>query len=80
MACEWVKFGDTMAIVCHSGKRRNWCEFCHERPASKLCDGTVLDNKTCDAAICEVCATHGGKDIDYCPMHKWQAKQGALFA
>lgn len=36
--------------------------------------------KTCDAAICDVCATNGGKDIDYCPRHKHEAKQGALFA
>jgi protein-arginine kinase activator protein McsA len=80
MPCEHVKVGDTWAIVCSRGKRKNWCEFCHERPASKLCDAKIENGKTCDAAICDHCATHSDKDIDYCPRHKHEAKQGALFA
>ena len=79
MPCEHVKFGDTFAIVCGGGKRPRWCQFCHERPASKLCDHKLESGKTCDASICEVFATSGGKDIDYCPRHKHEAKQGALF-
>lgn len=80
MGCEWVKVGDTWAIVRFGGKRKNFCEFCHERAASKLCDATLHNGETCDAAMCDVCATKGGKDIDYCPDHKYEAKQGGLFA
>jgi hypothetical protein len=80
MPCEWVKFGDSFAICCSRGKKRHWCQFCHERAATKLCDAPLPGGKTCDAAICDVCATKGGNDIDYCPGHKDEAKQGALFA
>lgn len=84
MACEWVKFGDSYAMCCSGNKRPQWCAFCHERPATKLCDAKIIDfqtcgEKTCDAPICDQCATHAGKDIDYCPRHKEQAKQGCLF-
>jgi hypothetical protein len=80
MPCEHVKLGDTWAIVCSGGKKPNWCQFCHERPATKLCDHERAPGITCDASICDVCATSGGKDIDYCPQHKNEARQGALFA
>jgi protein-arginine kinase activator protein McsA len=79
MACEYVKFGNSFAICCSRNKKPQWCEFCHERPATKLCDHKLENGKTCDASICDHCTTNGGKDIDYCPRHKHEAKQGALF-
>jgi protein-arginine kinase activator protein McsA len=79
MACEYVKFGDTVAICCSRGTKPKWCAFCHERPATKLCDYKLENGKTCDAPICDHCTTNGGKDIDYCPRHKAEAKQGVLF-
>lgn len=87
MPCEYVKVGDTWGIVKTTGRRPVFCQFCHQRPATKLCDyeqstgGGLFGSKpiTCDASICDICATKGGKDIDYCPTHKHAAKQGGLF-
>jgi hypothetical protein len=85
MACEWAKIGGIAVHINHGGKHAMFCQFCHERPATKLCDYEIPDLEegrkphTCDASICSVCATSGGKDIDYCPRHKHAARQGGLF-
>lgn len=79
MACEWVKFAGTVAIVCSHGKKPKWCVFCHERPATRLCDFKV-GGRTCDAAMCDECATHIAANTDYCPDHRRYARQGELFA
>lgn len=78
MPCEWVKLpGGGVAHVRTSGRKPKFCPFCKERPATKLCDfrikvGDVGHTRTCDAPICEQCATIVGPDRDYCPVHKGQ--------
>lgn len=92
MGCEFVKLDgmEGFAVLC-GGKRRSFCQFCQKRPATKLCDFVVGKqakiergmqrrvDKTCDASMCAVCATDVGKNLDYCPKHKAEAKQGGLF-
>jgi hypothetical protein len=64
------------AIVCGRGlKSCHWCG----RLQTKLCDFPLSDKKTCDASMCDEHATHAGKDLDYCPMHKDAAKQKGLW-
>jgi len=55
-----------------------WCGFM----ATRQCDYRAAPNlRTCDAWMCEDCATSGRKNIDYCPAHKDKmATQGGLFA
>jgi hypothetical protein len=72
--------GPITAFVC--GGRRNQfkpCATCSHL-ATKLCDFPTGNGKTCDAPICDGCATEVGMGIDYCPKHK-DAKppQGELF-
>jgi hypothetical protein len=45
------------------------CEFCRMRPHTKLCDFPAGPGKTCDAKMCDRCATHVGRDLDNCPRH-----------
>jgi len=69
MTCERVTFpGGVTAIVC--GVRRPKCKSCG-RPAKLECDWKIPTRKsgTCDAAICERCATSVGPDKDLCPTH-----------
>lgn len=56
------------------------CEFCSD-VSTRQCDYKAAPGeKTCDANICDDCATSGGKNIDYCPRHKDVAPtQGGLF-
>lgn len=86
MKCETVKLpGGVTAIVCSRGSRSSKptiCQFCQERPATKLCDQIINSEgkkRTCDAGICDKCAASGGQGIDYCPNHaKHHALQGSL--
>lgn len=74
MVCHVVKFGNGTAIVCSRRQRRRRCPFCHKRDATKLCDHPT-GSGTCDAPMCENCATVVGLDRDLCPDH---ATQGEL--
>ena len=74
MPCDFVKLpGGGHAIIRRS--RRPNCQFCKLREHTKLCDfkvkvGDVGHTKTCDAKMCDVCATNVGPELDYCPNHK----------
>ncbi len=58
--------------------RRKTCRFCSRTYYDgKLCDYPV-GGKTCDAPMCNGCATRVGPDLDYCPNHKDQPQQGVL--
>src|ERR1700677_5238572 len=66
------------------GGRKKKCPFCKRGDVSKLCDFPVQHGKTCDAAMCDSCATtlrsqetdlgHGltklNDTYDVCPIHK----------
>jgi hypothetical protein len=63
--------------------RAQACKFCRIQTSTKLCDFVVGPNgKTCDAPICDKCATSVGENLDYCPTHKNAPKpaQQNLFA
>lgn len=88
--CEWLQGpnGETVHInYGRGGKKPKPCSFCHKRPTSKLCDYPVGDGKTCDAGMCDQCATRQGYQdtpvgtsglkrmndtVDLCPDHKHQ--------
>jgi hypothetical protein len=69
--CEWVKTPDGgLAVVCSPGRRAR-CSACGELGATLLCDGpppSGTRRKTCDARLCQSCATHTGRDRDLCPV------------
>ena len=71
MPCEGMRLttGET-AIVCSRGRAaQRRCGVCQGR-ATLLCDGAPpvgARRKTCDAPICQSCATHVGPDRDLCP-------------
>lgn len=76
MACESVKLPDGgTAIVC--GPRRPSKRCACGRPATLLCDWKVPGKRsgTCDAPICDRCATSPAPDKDLCPAHasEWEA-------
>jgi hypothetical protein len=60
------------AIVCSRGQRAKRCSNC-ESDATRLCDAPLRgrkEGKTCDAPLCERCATRlKGVDGDLCPAH-----------
>ncbi len=65
------------AIICSHGRRAPKCRFC-DRTSAKLCDFLLIGSKagkTCDAPLCDRCATSVGPDRDLCPPH---ARQGTL--
>jgi hypothetical protein len=72
MPCNMIDFGDgTTAIVCTRGRRQKPCRWCG-RPHTKLCDFPLSGakaGKTCDAPMCDRCATSVGPNLDYCPPH-----------
>lgn len=71
-----------------SGGRKKKCPFCKAYHVSKLCDFPMQHGKTCDAEICDNCATtlhsqetdlgHGltklNDTYDVCPIHKAAAQ------
>lgn len=69
MPCQPIKFDGGYAIVCARGRRRKRCSVCRQRPETKLCDHPTGPGKTCDAALCNVCAVNVGPDRDMCPQH-----------
>lgn len=83
--CETLRDtnGRVMGILCGGHRSRKRCSWCGRGYADKLCDFPVGRDKTCDAPICNRCATSVGEDRDYCPKHKdakLPAVQGSLFA
>lgn len=46
------------------------CSVCKRKTReSKLCDFRMGAGKTCDAVLCQACATHTEPDTDLCPTH-----------
>jgi hypothetical protein len=80
MICTPLKLDDgVIAIMCRSGRRQR-CKFCSTGSCTKLCDHPVRSG-TCDAPMCDRCATSVGPEMDYCPPHARHAeKQQSLFA
>ena len=71
MTCTRIPIGGGVAIVCTRGDRAKRCAGCG-RPATKACDWKLhgpKTGKTCDAPVCDTCATHVGPDKDLCPAH-----------
>ena len=75
MTCEVRKdnIGQVTAILCGSSRRQT-CKFCNHLWITKLCDFPVGHGKTCDAGMCEQCATNVAREVDYCPIHKGQTQ------
>jgi len=83
MNCEHVKIGGEDAIIC-GGPKKRLCEFCKRQYATRQCDFPIERRKagrkdprafkvvrtTCDAWMCEQCATAQGPNVDYCPPHE----------
>lgn len=69
-------------IHCRRGVTLGTCQECHQRPATKLCDGPLPKgvvhrrslipgaDKTCSKPLCARCAIHVPPDHDYCIDHK----------
>jgi hypothetical protein len=56
-------------------RKKDICRFCRNRYVTKLCDfpipvGDVGHKRTCDAGMCDQCATPIAHEVDYCPNHK----------
>jgi hypothetical protein len=80
--CKTVKLpGGGVAIVRMGGRRPPVCAFCGGE-STKLCDYRLEFNdqvrlqRTCDAPMCDRCATRVGVNRDYCPRHRAQEKLG----
>lgn len=71
MPCEAVKLpGGGYAMINRPNRPARPCSVCKRKVReAKLCDFPVGKGKTCDAALCEACATHKEPDTDYCPTH-----------
>ena len=82
MPCHTIKMpGGVMVVACSRNSRRSQCSTpsCTNY-SSKLCDYPVTRNgqpTTCDAKICDRCATSVGPDKDYCRPHAQLAAKGA---
>jgi hypothetical protein len=87
MPCEWLKSDDGTIIHINRGRgKKKTCPFCKRGTVSKLCDFPVGNGKTCDAEMCDQCATRKGfqdtplapglkrinDTVDVCPIHKNQ--------
>lgn len=71
MHCEFLGNG---VIVCGrpAPAKQQPCRFCARgRVGVKLCDWPTKpgSKRTCDAPMCEDCATSIGTDRDLCPPH-----------
>lgn len=65
-------------VACSRGSQVKRCK-CGKR-ATKACDYKLkgrLIGKTCDALLCDRCATSAGEDLDLCPVHA-RMKEGLL--
>lgn len=77
MPCLWTTLPDGTKVHINLGRQpRRRCGFCSLRWVTKLCDHPVEHGKrTCDAGMCDQCASHIGPDRDFCPPH---ARHAAL--
>jgi hypothetical protein len=72
MTCEKVQLPNGgVAILCFRGRkrRRALCQFCLRLEATRECDHPETLERTCDAAMCDRCATRIAPDVDLCPVH-----------
>lgn len=77
MKCAHIDLGGGVrGIVCTSGRKPapKRCSGCGEPTASLQCDFELRKGrrkgKTCDAFICNRCATQVGPNLDHCPEHR----------
>ena len=71
MPCDVISMpGGGHAIIRRSARPR--CAFCGTREHTKLCDHSdpTRISRTCDARMCDLCATRIGSNLDVCPDHK----------
>ncbi len=69
MNCQRVILPDGGAAIVCGTRRRQRCKC--GRPGTLLCDWKVPTKQsgTCDAPICDRCATSPAPDKDLCPKH-----------
>lgn len=91
MGCEWWRMpnGSVMHVnLGHTLGPKRFCKFCrrHYR-GGRECEFPVAEGRTCDAAMCDACATTLGRQeteiggglkrmndtIDVCPIHREHA-------
>lgn len=68
-----------VAHVCSRGRRGKPCKSCGA-PGTRQCDAPLFGakaGKTCDAWMCERCATRTGPNTDLCPAHASEARRRA---
>lgn len=71
MPCRYITLDDGTVVHLNVGRSRPvLCKFCRKRPHTKLCDHPRGMTGTCDAKMCDECATNVGPDVDFCPPHK----------
>lgn len=83
MHCTVIKNneGHPIGMICRGSRTpRRLCKFCQVEFARKLCDFDTGRGKTCDAPMCDKCATEVGTDRDYCPDHKHEKGEPAQAA
>jgi hypothetical protein len=71
--------GRLFGFACSRGSMSKPCKSCGRR-STKLCDYKLSGSKsgkTCDAPICDHCATSVGKNLDLCPVHARMQKESA---
>lgn len=69
--------GNIYGFACGRGPKRCKCG----RKSTKICDHQLtgkLAGKTCDAPLCDNCATPVGKDRDLCPVHARAAQKDSV--
>lgn len=85
--CLQIEIGGVRAIVRMSGKPPRMCAFCKVKYSTKLCDFALRNTSTggpdvqatCDAPMCDDCATSVGANRDYCKFHRPKETQETLF-
>jgi hypothetical protein len=78
MPCQTIKIGDTYAIACSRGRRKQEpaCVYCG-KSSTKLCDFPTFSPKTgkklkkdCDVPMCDDCTSPGvSANVDFCKEH-----------
>jgi hypothetical protein len=58
-----------MAIMCGGRRKHRPCALCG-RPSTLLCDYPTGKGKTCDRALCRLCAVPQAADVDWCKSHE----------
>lgn len=71
--------GQIQVITCTRGSSAKHCKC--GRKATIACDHKLTGSKlgkTCDAPLCDRCATSAGPNIDLCPVHARLAQKESL--